>query len=145
MSSVNKVVLVGRLGKDPEIKRTETVDVANFSLATSERWVDRASGEKRERTEWHRVASFCPRTNEFIERYVGKGAQVYVEGQLATRKYTDNAGVEKRATEIQINKVRGDLRLLSDGRSRAEADKPVTQPDQTVSQSSGQIPEDIPF
>jgi single-strand DNA-binding protein len=114
--SVNKVILVGNLGRDPEIRTLNSGDrVASFSIATSETWRDRATGERREKTEWHRISIFNDNLVKVCESYLRKGSKVYVEGALQTRKYTDAAGVEKQATEIVLQKFRGELTML-DGR-----------------------------
>src|ERR1700754_5348414 len=114
--SVNKVILVGNLGKDPEIRTLNNGErVANLSLATSEQWRDKASGERKEKTEWHRVVIFNDNIAKVAEQYLKKGSKVYVEGSLQTRKWTDNAGVEKYSTEVVIQKFKGELTLL-DGR-----------------------------
>ncbi len=111
--SVNKVILVGNLGKDPEIRSTnDGTKIANFTLATSENWRDKASGERRERTEWHRVAVFNDRLVEVIEKYLKKGAKVYVEGALQTRKWTDKEGQERYTTEVVLQRFRGELTML---------------------------------
>ncbi|MEM7171418.1 MAG: single-stranded DNA-binding protein [Pseudomonadota bacterium] len=115
--SVNKVILVGNLGRDPEIRSTQDgTRIANMSLATSENWRDRNSGERREKTEWHRVVVFNDRLVDVIERYLRKGSKIYVEGQLQTRKWTDNQGMEKYTTEVVLQRYRGELTML-DGRS----------------------------
>jgi len=115
--SVNKVILVGNLGRDPEVRRmTSGEPVVNLSLATSESWRDKASGERKEKTEWHRVVIFNPNLAEVAEKYLRKGSKIYIEGQLSTRKYTDKDGVEKYSTEIVLNRFRGELVML-DGRS----------------------------
>jgi single-strand DNA-binding protein len=114
--SVNKVILVGNLGRDPEIRSTnDGTRVANLSLATSESWRDRSTGERKERTEWHRVVIFNERLAEIAEKYLKKGSKIYVEGALQTRKWTDNSGAEKYTTEIVLQKFRGELTML-DGR-----------------------------
>src|SRR6201999_1801803 len=114
--SVNKVILIGNLGADPEIRSLTSGDrVANLSIATSESWRDRASGEKRERTEWHRVVIFNDNLVKVAENYLRKGSKVYIEGAIQTRKYQDNAGAERFATEIVLQKFRGELTML-DGR-----------------------------
>ena len=114
--SVNKVILVGNLGKDPEIRTLNSGDrVANLTLATSETWRDRGSGERKERTEWHRVVIFNDNLVKIAESYLKKGAKVYLEGALQTRKWTDNSGVEKFSTEVVLQKFRGELTML-DGR-----------------------------
>lgn len=115
--SVNKVILVGNLGRDPEIRSTQDgTRVANLSVATSETWRDRNSGERRERTEWHRVVVFNDRLVDVIEKYLRKGAKVYLEGQLQTRKWTDQSGQDKYTTEVVLQRYRGELTML-DGRS----------------------------
>ncbi len=114
--SVNKVILVGNLGADPEIRTLTSGDrVANLRLATSESWRDRGSGEKRERTEWHRVVIFNDNLVKVAENYLRKGSKVYVEGALQTRKWTDQSGQEKFSTEVVLQKFRGELTML-DGR-----------------------------
>lgn len=114
--SVNKVILVGNLGKDPEVRRMTSGDpVVNLSIATSENWRDKASGEKKEKTEWHRVVIFNKNLAEVAEKYLKKGAKVYVEGQLQTRKWTDKDGAEKYSTEVVLQNFRGELTML-DGR-----------------------------
>jgi single-strand DNA-binding protein len=114
--SVNKVILVGNLGRDPEIRSTQDgTRVANLSLATSESWRDKNSGERRERTEWHRVVVFNDRIVDVCEKYLKKGSKIYVEGALQTRKWTDQSGAEKYTTEIVLQKFRGELTML-DGR-----------------------------
>jgi single-strand DNA-binding protein len=114
--SVNKVILVGNLGRDPEIRSTQDgTKVANLSLATSESWRDKNTGERKERTEWHRVVIFNERLVDVVEKYVKKGSKLYIEGALQTRKWTDNAGTEKYTTEVVLQRFRGELTML-DGR-----------------------------
>ena len=114
--SVNKVILIGNLGRDPEIRSLGSGDrVASFSIATSETWRDRATGERREKTEWHRISIFNDNLVKVAENYLRKGSKVYVEGALQTRKYTDASGAERTATEIVLQKFRGELTML-DGR-----------------------------
>lgn len=111
--SVNKVILVGNLGRDPEIRSTQDGQrVANLNLATSESWRDRVSGERKERTEWHRVVIFNERLVEIAEKYLRKGSKIYVEGQLQTRKWTDQQGQERYTTEVALNRFRGELTML---------------------------------
>jgi single-strand DNA-binding protein len=111
--SVNKVILVGNLGKDPEVRRmTSGEPVVSFSLATSESWRDKASGERKEKTEWHRVVIFNKNLAEVAEKYLRKGSKVYVEGALQTRKWTDKDGQEKYTTEIVLQNFRGELTML---------------------------------
>ncbi len=115
--SVNKVIIVGNLGRDPEVRTMQSGDkVANFSVATSERWKDRNTGEMQERTEWHRVVIFG-RTAEVAEKYLRKGSKVYIEGQLQTRKWEDNqTGQERYTTEIAIRPYRGEMTMLDSRR-----------------------------
>jgi single-strand DNA-binding protein len=111
--SVNKVILVGNLGRDPEIRSTQDgMRIANLNLATSESWRDKMSGERKEKTEWHRIVIFNERLTELAEKYLRKGSKVYVEGQLQTRKWTDNAGVEKYSTEVVLTRFKGELTML---------------------------------
>jgi single-strand DNA-binding protein len=118
--SVNKVILVGNLGKDPEVRRmTSGEPVVNLSVATSESWRDKASGERKEKTEWHRVVIFNKNLAEVAEKYLRKGSKVYVEGQLQTRKWTDKDGAEKYSTEVVLQNFRGELTML-DGRNGGE-------------------------
>ena len=115
--SVNKVILVGNLGKDPEIRRTQDGrPIANLSVATSENWRDKATGERKEKTEWHRVVIFNEGLAKVAEQYLKKGAKVYIEGALQTRKWTDQAGVEKYSTEVVLQGFNSTLTML-DGRS----------------------------
>ena len=111
--SVNKVILVGNLGQDPEIRRTQDGrPIANFSVATSESWRDKNTGERREKTEWHRVVCFNEGLCKVIEQYVKKGSKVYIEGQLQTRKWQDNNGVDKYTTEVVLQGFNGNLTML---------------------------------
>ena len=115
--SVNKVILVGNLGRDPEIRSMQSGQrVANLNIATSESWKDRNTGERRDKTEWHRVVIFNDRLCDVAEKFLKKGSKVYLEGQLQTRKWTDNSGVEKYTTEIVLQNFRGELTML-DGRN----------------------------
>lgn len=111
--SVNKVILIGNLGRDPEIRSTQSGDrIANLSIATSESWRDKNSGERKERTEWHRVVIFNDKLVEIAEKYLRKGAKVYLEGALQTRKWTDNSGQERYTTEIVLQRYRGEITML---------------------------------
>jgi single-strand DNA-binding protein len=115
--SVNKVILIGNLGKDPEIRTLQSgTKVANFSVATSETWTDKASGERKEKTEWHRVVIYNERLADVAERFLRKGRKVYLEGALETRKYTDQSGQEKYTTEVVLKNFRGELTLLDSAR-----------------------------
>ena len=116
--SVNKVILVGNLGRDPETRQMQDgKPVVNMSVATSETWKDRQTGERRERTEWHRVVIFNEHLADIAQRYLRKGSKVYLEGQLQTRKWTDQSGQERYSTEVVIQRFRGELTLLD---SRAD-------------------------
>jgi len=120
--SVNKVILIGNVGKDPEVRTTQDgTKIVQFSLATSETWNDKASGERKERTEWHRVVVFNDRIGDVVEKYVRKGSKVYVEGAIQTRKWTDQSGQEKYTTEVIIGRFRGELTLLDSRGSGGEA------------------------
>ena len=153
--SVNKVILVGNLGRDPEVRQTQDGrPVVNMSVATSESWKDRQSGERRERTEWHRVVIFGEGLADIAQRYLRKGSKVYLEGQLQTRKWTDQSGQERYTTEVVLSGFRGVLTMLD---SRADgggggardygggepAGAPATARDSGP--SSTDLDDDIPF
>lgn len=122
MSSVNKVILVGNVGKDPEVRRmTSGAPVVSLSIATSERWTDKASNEKKEKTEWHRVVIFNEHIAKVAEQYVRKGSKIYLEGALQTRKWTDKDGAEKYSTEVVLQKFNGALVLLDGKKETADA------------------------
>jgi single-strand DNA-binding protein len=111
--SVNKVILIGNLGKDPEVRSMQNGGkVCNLSVATSESWKDKGSGERKERTEWHRVVIFNENLISVAERYLKKGSKVYLEGQIETRKWSDQSGQEKYSTEVVLRPFRGELTLL---------------------------------
>ncbi|MFC1458433.1 single-stranded DNA-binding protein [Microvirga arabica] len=111
--SVNKVILVGNLGRDPEVRRLGSGDpVVNLRIATSETWKDKATGERKEKTEWHSVVIFNENLARVAEQYLKKGSKVYLEGQLQTRKWTDQQGVEKYSTEVVLQRFRGELTIL---------------------------------
>ena len=111
--SVNKVILVGNVGKDPEIRRTQDGrPIANLSLATSETWRDKSTGERKEKTEWHRVVIFSEPLCKVVEQYVKKGSKLYIEGALQTRKWTDQSGAEKYSTEVVLQGFNGTLTML---------------------------------
>ncbi len=120
--SVNKVILVGNLGKDPEVRNAQNGSkIVSFSIATSESWNDKASGERKEKTEWHRVVVFNERLGDVAERFLKKGRKVYIEGSLQTRKWTDQSGQEKYTTEVVIDRFRGDLTLIDSNRGGDES------------------------
>ena len=135
--SINKVILVGNLGRDPEIRSLNSGDkVCNLSVATSESWRDKATGEKKEKSEWHRVVIFNDNLLTVAEKYLRKGSKVYIEGQLQTRKWTDSSGQEKYSTEIVLQRFRGELQILDskgDGQGHAPA------------QAAADIDDEIPF
>ena len=111
--SVNKVILVGNLGREPEARKMQDGNpVVNLSVATSESWKDKNTGERREKTEWHRVVIFNDRLAEVAQKYLRKGSKIYIEGQLQTRKWTDQSGVEKYSTEVVLQRFRGELQML---------------------------------
>ena len=111
--SVNKVILIGNLGRDPEVRSTQDGNkIVQLSVATSEQWKDRGTGERRERTEWHRVVIFNERLAEVAERYLRKGSKVYLEGQLQTRKWQDKDGQDRYTTEVVLGRFRGELTML---------------------------------
>ncbi len=152
--SVNKVILVGNLGRDPEVRYTQdNRKIVHLTIATSERWKDRGTGEARERTEWHRVVIFNENLAEVAERYLSKGRSVYIEGQLQTRKWTDQSGQERYTTEIVLQRFRGELVLLG-GRGEAAGDalpEAGSAPDRPASARRQTAPreddldDDIPF
>ncbi len=116
--SVNKVILVGNLGRDPEVRNMQSGDpIVHLNLATSEQWKDKNSGERREKTEWHRVVIFNENLGRIAQQYLRKGSKVYIEGQLQTRKWQDQSGQEKYTTEIVLQRFRGELTMLD---SRAD-------------------------
>lgn len=132
--SVNKVILIGHLGHDPETRTMQDGNaVCNLSVATSESWKDKNSGERKEKTEWHRVVIFNDRLADVAQKYLRKGSRVYLEGQLQTRKWTDQSGVEKYSTEVILQRYRGELTLLGSGQ---EAEQPT---------GGGDIDDMIPF
>src|SRR3712207_1723607 len=115
--SVNKVILVGNLGRDPEVRYSQSNQkIVNLRIATSERWKDRQSGDNKERTEWHSVVIFNEHLADVAERYLRKGSPVYLEGQLQTRKWTDQGGQERYTTEVVLSRFQGELTLLGGGR-----------------------------
>ena len=133
--SVNKVTLVGNLGRDPEVRAMQNGDkIVQLSVATSDRWKDKSSGEQRERTEWHRVVIFNDALGKIAEQYLKKGSTVYLEGQLQTRKWTDQqSGQEKYTTEVVLQKYRGELTLLG---SRSENQISNDQQNSEIDQSN---------
>jgi len=150
--SVNKVTLVGNLGRDPEIRAMQNGDkIVQLSIATSDRWKDKNSGEQRERTEWHRVVIFNDALGKIAEQYLKKGSTVYLEGQLQTRKWTDQqSGQEKYTTEVVLQRYKGELTLLgsrpdnqvSNDYNKSEIDQ---SSDSSVSNIASDLDDEIPF
>ncbi len=149
-ASVNKVILVGNLGKDPEIRTVQSGDkVASFAMATSESWKDKATGERKERTEWHRVSIWNQNLVGIVEQYVKKGSKIYIEGQLETRKWTDQNGQERYTTEVVLRQFNGQIVLLdSKGGGGGGSTHPAFQNDvpiESSSSTSASMDDDIPF
>lgn len=155
--SVNKVILIGNVGADPEIRRMGSGDpVASLRIATSESWRDRNSGERRERTEWHSIVIFNENLVKVVEQYVKKGAKLYIEGQLQTRKWQDQNGNDRYTTEIVLQKYRGELQML-DGRNESRQSSEfgsdpysggqveTTRRDQTITDFSRDLDDEVPF
>jgi single-strand DNA-binding protein len=141
VSGVNKVIILGRLGRDPETRAFASGGkVVNLRIATSERWKDKTSGEMQERTEWHAVAIFNEKLGEIAERYLRKGSEVYVEGALETRKWTDNSGAERFMTEIVLRQFRGELALVGGKRDDAPAAAPAP-----AGRGKAPLEDEIPF
>ena len=143
--SVNTVFLVGNVGKDPEIRATQSGErIANLSLATSEHWTDKSSGERKEKTEWHRISIFNPRIVDVVEKYVRKGSSICVQGPLQTRKWTDNAGVEKYSTEVVVGRFRGEITLLG-SKGDAAPERAAGPAAAGVGGGGAGLDDDIPF
>lgn len=142
--SVNKVTLLGNLGRDPEVRSGQDGSkIISFSIATTESWKDRTTGDRRDRTEWHRVVVFNPNLAEICEKYLRKGSKVYVEGQLQTRKWQDKDGIERFTTEVIIPRFKGEVALL-DSRGSAGDDVSDMADVPSDAQPAG-IDDDIPF
>lgn len=144
--SINKVIILGNVGRDPEIRTSQDGSkFANLAVATSDNWKDKITGERKEKTEWHRVVVFNPQLAEVIEKYVSKGSKLYIEGQLQTRKWQDNTGAERYTTEIVVPRFKGELALLdrknSDRDDFLNHDAPQSMP--AVDEST--IDDEIPF
>ena len=145
--SLNKVMLIGRLGQDPEVRNTQDGrSLCTFSIATSESWNDKNTGEKREKTEWHRVVVFNEGLVNIVQQYVKKGSNVFIEGQLQTRKWEDKDGIEKYTTEVVLQGFNSTFKML-DNRNSTSTDNNFSQ-DNAISDSSNfdtEIDDDIPF
>lgn len=141
--SVNKVIIIGALGRDPESRSlADGGKVVNLSVATSERWRDRNSGEMRDRTEWHRVVIWNEKLAEVAEKFLRKGSSVYLEGSLQTRKFTDQSGTERYTTEVVLQKFRGELVLLD---KRGDAGAPPSGSSGPRGQELDELDDDLPF
>jgi single-strand DNA-binding protein len=140
--SVNKVILVGNLGKDPEIRTTQNGGkVVTMTIATSESWKDKNTGERREKTEWHRVVIFNEGIANVAERYLKKGSKVYIEGQLETRKWQDKDGIERYTTEIVLKPYNGVLNMLDSRKEQSDSSEDYKQD----APSYNDMDDDIPF
>lgn len=148
--SINKVILVGNVGQDPEIRSMgDGREIANFSLATSDSWKDKNTGEKKEKTEWHRVVIFSPGLVNIVKNYIKKGSKIYIEGSLQTRKWSDNQGVEKYTTEIILQNFNSTLQIL-DSRDRNSSSDPYASESSNQKSRSNDIAveendDEIPF
>lgn len=142
--SVNKVTLLGNLGRDPEVRSSQDGSkIVSFSIATTESWKDKSTGERKDRTEWHRIVVFNTNLADVCEKYLKKGSKVYLEGQLQTRKWQDKDGVERYTTEVVIPRFRGELKLLD---SRGSMDDGISDvADMPSDQVPAGIDDDIPF
>lgn len=146
MSSVNKVILIGNLGRDPEIRTTQNGNkIANLSVATSESWKDRNTGERKERTEWHRVVLFNEGLVNVAENYLNKGLKVYIEGQLETRKWQDQQGKDNYSTEVVLRPYRGELTMLDSRQDRQQFSQNQAAPAMAAAQSGGPQQSGNPF
>jgi len=149
--SLNKVLLIGRLGADPEVKQmVNGKSVARLSLATSQSWKDKNTGEKKEKTEWHRIVVFNEGLVNVVQQYLKKGAQIYVEGQLSTRKWKDEqSGQDKYSTEIIIQGYNSSLTMLGGGASGSfiqnDKTQSISKPAENIPQTSNDLDDDIPF
>jgi len=144
--SLNKVLLIGNLGNDPEVRNTQDGrSLCTFSIATSESWKDKNSGEKRDKTEWHRVVIFNEGLVRIAEQYLKKGSKVYLEGQLQTRKWQDKDGVEKYTTEVDLQNYNGNLTMLGGRSDNAGSDFSSNDPQDSIASIGTDMDDDIPF
>lgn len=146
MASVNKVIIVGNVGKDPEIRTAQSGSrFANFTIATSETWKDKANGERKEKTEWHNISITNDALVGIVERFVKKGSKIYIEGQLQTRKWTDNNGVDKYTTEVVLKPYNGEIVLL-DGKPDGQSDNGAAYAQaQNGSSFGGGLDDEFPY
>jgi single-strand DNA-binding protein len=143
--SVNKVILVGNLGRDPEVRSTQSGNkIVNLSIATSESWTDKRSGERREATEWHRVVIFSNGLADIADKYLQKGDKIYVEGKLQTRKWTDQSGQDRYSTEVVLQPYNGKLVML-DNRRNGGSTGEERGTDPAPAGRSGDLDDEIPF
>jgi len=142
--SVNKVILIGNLGRDPEVRNSsDGAKIVSLSVATSESWKDKNTGERKDRTEWHRVVVFNERLADVAEKYLRKGSKIYVEGQLQTRKWTDNNGVDKYTTEVVVPRFRGEITIMD---SRGSTDGSFESSDSpSLPSHFDDLNDDVPF
>lgn len=141
VSTVNKVILIGHLGRDPEVRSAQDGSkIVNFSLATSESWKDKTTGEKKDKVEWHRIVVFNPNLADVCEKYLHKGSKVYIEGQLQTRKWQDQSGAERYTTEVILPRFRGELSMLD---SRGDSDAAAVSG--SVPEENAIMDDDVPF
>jgi len=146
MSSVNKVIILGNIGSDPEVRTfMDGGKVVNLRIATSETWKDRNTGERRERTQWHSVAIFSEPLGRIAEQYLRKGSKVYVEGQLETRKWQDQAGNDRYTTEVVLRPYRGSIVLLGGEKSVQANDEGAIQEPHEFAAGAGDLDDEIPF
>lgn len=152
--SVNKVILVGNLGRDPEVRHSQDgMKIVSLSLATSESWRDKTTGERKDKTEWHRVVIMNEKLSEIAEKYLKKGSKIYVEGQLQTRKWTDQGGQERYTTEVLLSRFRGEMTLLDSRQGGGEetdfgggySSPSSIQNQGSTASSFGGLDDDIPF
>jgi single-strand DNA-binding protein len=147
--SVNKVILVGNLGADPEVRTTnDGRAIANLRLATSESWKDKSTGEKRERTDWHRVVIYNDNLAKIAERYLKKGSKVYIEGQLQTKKWQDQSGQDRYTTEVALQNFRGELTLLdhpSSNEGRGRSDDNFGHSQSAPAKPKPEMDDEVPF
>ncbi len=145
VNSINKVTLIGNVGRDPEIRTTQDgKEIASLTLATSESWKDRVSGERKERTEWHRIVVFADGLVNIIKNYVKKGSKLYIEGSLQTRKWVDNSGAERYSTEIVLQNYNSTILMLDNNKSMSGEHHPEHSA-MSNSFSVEEIDDEIPF
>ena len=144
--SINKVILVGNVGSDPEIKTTQAgSEIANFSIATSEKWKDKLSGEMKEKTDWTRIVVFSPGLVNVIKEYVNKGSKLYIEGKLQTREYDDAQGNKRYTTEVILSQYNSQLVLLDSRKDTAVPTSNFSKPEQPKTDVTADIDDEIPF